>query len=56
MYETDENKDNGDPRMQNVTADETLAALMHEENPISLSPYIHIVNNPVPVNSKCMKL
>ena len=56
MYETDENKDNGDPRMQNVTCNETLAALMYEENPFSLYLYVHIVNNPMPTNSNCMKL
>ena len=33
MYETDENKNNGNIRMQNVTGKETLAATMYEENP-----------------------
>ena len=35
MYETDENKNNGNIRMQNVTGKETLAAPMYEENPTS---------------------
>ena len=51
MYETDENKNNGNPRMQNVTDNETLAAPMYEENPTSLSPHVHKVNNPIPISS-----
>ena len=51
MYETDENKNNGNLRVQNVTDNETLAAPMYEENPTSLYPHIHIVSNPIPINS-----
>ena len=50
MYETDENK-NVNRRMQNVTGNETLAAPMYEENPTSLYPQVHIVNNPIPISS-----
>ena len=51
MYETDENKNNCNLRMQNVTGNETLAALIHEENPTSLYPHVHIVNNRIPISS-----
>ena len=51
MYATDENKNNGNIRMQNVTCNETLAAPMHEEDPTSLYPHVHIVNNPIPISS-----
>ena len=51
MYETDENKNNGNLRMQNVTGNETLAAPMYEENPTSLFPHVHIVNNPKAISS-----
>ena len=51
MYETDENKNNGNIRMQNVTGNETLAAPMYEENTTSLYPHVHIVNNPIPISS-----
>ena len=51
MYETDENKNNGNIRMQNVTGNETLAAPMYEENPTSSYPHGHIVNNPIPISS-----
>ena len=46
MYETDENKKNGNIRMQNVTGNQTLAAPMYEENLTLLYPHVHIVNNP----------
>ena len=51
MYETDENKNNGNIRMQNVTGNETLAAPMYEENPTLLYPHVHIVNIPFPISS-----
>ena len=51
MYETDENKNNGNLRMQNITGNETLAAPMYEENPTSLYPHVHVVNNPIPISS-----
>ena len=51
MYETDENKNNGNLGMQNITSNETLAAPMYEENPTSLYPHVHIVNNPIPICS-----
>ena len=51
LYETDENKNNGKIRMQNVTGNETLAAPMYDENPTSLYPHVHIVNNPIPISS-----
>ena len=51
MYETDGNKNNGTLRMQNVTGNDTLAAPMYEENPTSLYPHVHIVNNPIPISS-----
>ena len=37
--------------MLNVTGNETLGAPMYEENPTSLYPYVHIVNNPIPISS-----
>ena len=40
LYETDENKNNGNLRLQNVTGNETLAAPMNEENPTSLYPHV----------------
>ena len=43
MYETDEKKNNGNLRMQNITGNETLAAPMFEENPTALYP--HTVNS-----------
>ena len=51
MYETNENKNNGNLRMQNVTGIETLAAAMYEEDPTSLYPHVHTVNNPIPISS-----
>ena len=51
MYETDEKKNYGILRMQNVTGNETLAAPICEENPSSLYPHVHIVNNPTPISS-----
>ena len=51
MYETDENKNYGILRMQNVTGNETLAAPMYEENQTSLNPQVDIVNNPIPISS-----
>ena len=50
-HETDENKNDGMVRMQNVTGYETLAAPMYEENPTSLYPHVHIVNNPILISS-----
>ena len=52
MYQTDENKIDGNLRMQNVTGNETLAASMFEGNPTSMYPHVHIVNNPIPISSK----
>ena len=37
--------------MQNVTGNETLAAPMYEENPTSLYPHVHMVNNPIRISS-----
>ena len=51
MYESDEKKNNGNLRMQNVTGNETSAAPMYKENPISLDPDVHIVNNLIPTSS-----
>ena len=51
MYETDENITNGNLRMQSVTGNETLGAPKYEENPTSLYPHEHIVNNPIPISS-----
>ena len=51
LYETDENTTFGNISMQNVTGNETLAAPMYEENPNSLYPHVHIVNNPIPISS-----
>ena len=55
MYETDENKNNGNLRVQNVTGNETLAAPMYEENPTSLYPHVLIVNNPIPISSNIIE-
>ena len=55
MYKTDENKNNGKIRMQNVTDNETLAAPMYKENPTSLYPHVHIVNNPIPISSNIIE-
>ena len=51
MYETDENKNNGNHRIQNVTGNGTLTLPVYEENPISFHPDVHIVNNSLPVSS-----
>ena len=51
MHETDENKNKGNLRMQNVTGNEFLAAPMSEESPTSLYPHVHILNNRMPVSS-----
>ena len=51
MYETDENKNDGNLRMQNVTGNETLAAPRYEENPTSLYTQVHIMNKPFPSSS-----
>ena len=51
MYETDENKNNGNLCLQNVTGNESLAAAMYEKSPTSLYPHVHIVNNPMPICS-----
>ena len=51
MYETDENKNDGNLRMQNVTGNETLAAPRYEENPTSLYTQVHIMNKPFPISS-----
>ena len=48
MYQTDENKNNGNLCMQNVTGNETLAAPKYKENPTSLYSHVHIVDNPTP--------
>ena len=50
MYKTDENKNNGNIRMQNVTGNEPLAAPMCEENPTSLYPHVHFVNNSIAIS------
>ena len=50
MYKTDGNKKNGNLRISNVTGNETSAAI-NEENPASLYPHVHIVNNPIPISS-----
>ena len=51
MYDSDENKTNGNLRVQNTLGNETLGASMYEENPNQLYPQVHIVNNPMPINS-----
>ena len=51
MYETDENKMNGNLGMQNITGNETLAAPMYEEKSTSLYPQVHIVNSRIPISS-----
>ena len=51
MYETDENKNNGNLRMQNVTGNESLTAPMYEEKQTSLYPHVPVVNNPVSISS-----
>ena len=51
MYETDQNKKNGNLRMLNVTGNVTLAAPISSENPTSLYPHVHIVNNSIPISS-----
>ena len=51
MYEADESKNFGNLRWHIVTGNETLAAPMYEENPTSLHPHVHIVNNPIPICS-----
>ena len=49
MSENDENK--GYLRMQNVKGKENVAAPFYEENPTSLYPHVHIVNNSIPISS-----
>ena len=51
ISETDENKIVGNLGVQNVTGKETLAAPTYEENPTSLYPHVHIVNNPLSISS-----
>ena len=51
MYETNENKNNGNLCMQNAIGNEALAAPMNEENPNQLYSQVHIVNNPMSINS-----
>ena len=51
IYEADENKNNGNLCIENVTGNETLAAPMYEENTTSLYPHVLIVNNPIPISS-----
>ena len=51
VYETDGNKNNGNLRMQKVTGNETMAPPLYEENPTSLYPKVHNVNNPIPISS-----
>ena len=51
MYENDENKNNGNLRMRNITGNEPLAVPMYEGNPTSLYPHVHFVNNPIPISS-----
>ena len=51
MYETDENKNNGNLRMQNATGNETSAAPKYEENPSHINPQVYIVNKPMPIGS-----
>ena len=51
MYETDENKNIGTIRTQNVTGNEILAVPIYEENPTFLYPHVHIVNDPLPISS-----
>ena len=51
MYETHENENNGNLRMQNVTGNETLAVPTYEESPTSFYPHLHIENNPIPISS-----
>ena len=51
MYETDENKNIGNLRMQNVTGKETLAAPMYGKNPTPFYPQLQIVNNLMPTSS-----
>ena len=50
-YETVENINHGILRTQNVTGNEILAAPMYKENPISLYPHVHVVNNPITISS-----
>ena len=51
MYETNENKNNGTLRMQNVTGNEALTAPIYEENPTPMYLHVYIVNNPIPISS-----
>ena len=50
-YKNDENKNNGNLRMQNVTCNENSLATMHEENPTSLYALVHLVNSPISIRS-----
>ena len=50
-YETDEKKNIGNLRMQDVTGNEALVAPRYVDNQTSLYPHIHIVNNPIPIGS-----
>ena len=51
MCETDKNENNGHLHLRKVTGKDTLAAPMYEENPTSLYPHVHVVNNPIPISS-----
>ena len=51
MYETDENKNNSNLRMQNATGNEAVAAPRYEEKPNQSYPQVHIVNNRMLISS-----
>ena len=55
MYETDENKIDGNLRLQNARGNGTLGAPMFEENPSQLYPQLHILDNPMPISSNLLE-
>ena len=50
IYESTENKNIGNLRVQNAAGNETLAAPMYEENLSELYTQVQFVNNPMPIS------
>ena len=51
LYNSDENKTNGNLRVQNTIGNGTLAASMYKNRPNHWYPEVHIVNNPMPIST-----
>ena len=51
MYDSDENKTNGNLRVQDTIGNETLVAPKYKENSNHFYPQVHIKNNPMLISS-----